>query len=104
MARSSKPRKPYVPAEPADAEFQLTLTRGGGAELTDNETGETVWQSTEDEDFVEEFPDFLNQSDLSDILDYLEEVGEMTAREADRCEVVEESIDAADLAGMLRKG
>ncbi len=100
MARSSKPRRRYRQERAA---FQLTLTRGGGAELTDHETGETVWASTDDADFMEEFPDFLNQDDLADILDYLEETGELTARDADRCDVREEFIEAADLAGMMRK-
>jgi TusA-related sulfurtransferase len=99
MARSSKPRARYAPARP---EHQLTLTAGGGAELIDLETGETVWVSNDDDDFLEEFPDFLKREDLADILDYLEEVGELTHREADRCDIQEETIDAADLAGMVR--
>jgi TusA-related sulfurtransferase len=99
LARSSKPRRRYRPERAA---FQLTLTRGGGAELTDNETGDTVWASTDDPDFMEEFPDFLHQDDLADILDYLEEVGELTPRDADRCDIREEFIEAADLAGMVR--
>jgi hypothetical protein len=101
LARSSKPKRRYRPAR---AEFQLTLTRGGGADLTDLEWGETVWASTDDADFMEEFPDFLRQEDLADILDYLEEVGELTARDADRCQIREEFIEAADLAGMMRQG
>jgi hypothetical protein len=52
---------------------------------------------------MEEFPDFLEQADVADILDYLEEVGELTARDADRCEIREEFIEAADLAGMMRQ-
>lgn len=100
MPRSDQPRRRYRPARAA---FQLTLTRGGGAELTDNETGEVVWDSVEDEDFREEFPDFLVPRDFADILDYLEECGELTPREADRCDTREEYIDAADLAGMLRR-
>ncbi len=99
MARSSKPRRRYAPAP---APFQLTLTRGGGAELTDLETDETVWSSVDDADFMAEFPDFLHRDDVADILDYLEEVGEMTGREADRCDVREEFIEAADLAGLMR--
>lgn len=101
MGRSSKPRHRYRPAR---APFQLTLTRGGGAELTDHETGETVWTSVDDPDFMEEFPDFLNAADVADILDYLEEVGELSARDADRCDIREEFIEAADLAGMMRQG
>lgn len=53
---------------------------------------------------MEEFPDFLHRADLADILDYLEVVGELTARDADRADVHEEFIDAADLAGMMRQG
>jgi hypothetical protein len=100
LARSSKPRRRYRPARAA---FQLTLTRGGGAELTDNETGETVWASVDDADFMEEFPDFLKTADVADILDYLEEVGELEPRDADRCDIREEFIEAADLAGMMRQ-
>lgn len=100
MARSSKPRRRYAPERAA---FELTLTRGGGAELTDNETGETVWASVDDPDFMEEFPDFLERQDLADILDYLEEVGELTTREADHADVREEFIKAAELAGMMRQ-
>jgi TusA-related sulfurtransferase len=100
LARSSKPRRRYRPERAA---FQLTLTRGGGAELTDNETGEVVWASADDADFTDEFPPFLKQADLADILDYLEEVGELTARDADRCDIREEFIEAADLAGMIRR-
>jgi hypothetical protein len=100
LARSSKPRRAY---DPEPAPFQLTLTRGGGAELTDNETGELVWSSTDDADFMEEFAEFLGADDVADILDYLEEVGELTPREADRCEITEEFIEPADLAGMMRQ-
>jgi hypothetical protein len=99
MARSSKPKRRYAPAR---AEFQLTLTRGGGAELVDLENDELAWASNDDEEFLEEFPHFLKVADVADILDYLEEVGELTSREADRCDVREEFIDAQDLAGMMR--
>jgi hypothetical protein len=99
LARSSKPRRRSAPAR---AEFQLTLTRGGGAELIDNETGETVWANTEDPDFLEDFPDFLHRADIARILDYLVDTGELTAQDADRADVREEFIEAADLAGMVR--
>ena len=89
---------------PARAEFTLRLTVGGGAELTDNDHDMVVWESVDDPDFMEEFPDFLKQDDLADILDYLVEIGELTELQADRCEVREDFIEAADLAGMMRKG
>jgi hypothetical protein len=99
MARSSKPRRRYQPERP---QFRLTLTRGGGADLEDLETGDVVWSANEDAEFREEFPGFLEQADLADILDYLEEVGELTARDADRCDVREEFFAAYELAGMMR--
>lgn len=84
-------------------EFLLTLTAGGGAELEDLSEGETVWTSQDDEDFREEFPDFLQYDDVADILDYLEEIGELTGREADRCEIREESLRGERLAGLMRQ-
>lgn len=77
------------------------LNRGGGAELIDTDTEETVWASDEDEEFLEEFPHFLEQSDVFDILNYLEEIGEMSRGEADRCEVKEEFYRPSDVAGMF---
>lgn len=99
MARSSKPRRPRDRARP----YRLTLTRGGGAELLDLEEDETVWTSDEDDDFREEFPDFLHYDDVMDILEYLEDIQQLTELEADHCQIEEQFIDAADLAGMVRK-
>jgi len=82
--------------------YVLTLTRGGGAELVDPHDGEVVWQSVEDEDFKAEFPDFLTQEDVFDILDFLVEVGELTSREADDAEIREEFLTASDLTGFIR--
>lgn len=96
MVRSSKLRRPVRP-------FRLLLTRGGGAQLIDVEDGEeVVWSSDEDEDFAEEFEQFLNQDDVWEILDYLEEVGELTKHEADQCDVQEEYYSPGDLVGMFR--
>jgi hypothetical protein len=97
VARSSKPRRPRQQLPP----FVLQLTAGGDAELIDPFDGETVWRSREDEDFREEFPGFLTPADLFDILDFLEEVGELTAREADQCECVEQFLTPADLTGFI---
>lgn len=96
MVRSSKPRRPVHP-------FRLLLTRGGGAELYDvRDDEEPVWTSDDDEDFAEEFPDFLTQSDVYDVLDFLESVGELTRHEADQCEVEEEYYSPSDLVGMFQ--
>lgn len=92
MRRNRQIRAPYV----------LQLTVGGDAELIAPEDGETVWCSREDEDFLEEFPGFLTKADLYDILDFLEEVGELTRREADQCECVEQFLTPADLTGFIR--
>lgn len=99
MARSSKPRRAYESAAPA---FQLLLTRGGGAELYSLQDDECVWTADEDEQFREEFPDFLQRSDLFDILDYLEEVGHMTSREADQCDCEEEYYEPDAVPGLMR--
>lgn len=95
MVRSSKPRRPV-------RRFRLVLTRGGGAELIDvDDNGEVVWSSDNDEDFAEEFAGFLNQDDVYDILDYLEQVGELTKHEADQCDVEEEYFEPSDMVGMF---
>jgi len=78
------------------------LTRGGGADLIDLDNGELLWRNLEDPDFQGEFPAFLDYQDTADILEYLEEVGELTGKEADDCQIVEEFLTPADLAGMLR--
>lgn len=95
MVRSSKPKRREPP-------YILQLTAGGDAELIEPYDGETVWNSREDQDFRAEFPDFLTRSDLFDILDFLEDTGELTANEADQCECVEQSLTAADLTGFMR--
>lgn len=63
-----------------------------------------MWHSRTDEDFREENSDFLTVNDLFDILDFLVEVGELTAREADQCECVEQFLTPADLTGFIRAG
>lgn len=97
MVRSSKPRRPV-------RQFRLVLTRGGGAELLDVDDDEDlVWSSDDDEDFAEEFDSFLTRADISDILDYLEEVGELSRHEADVCDVEEEYYEGpSELTGMFR--
>jgi hypothetical protein len=78
------------------------LTRGGGAELLDVDDDESVvWSSDDDPDFAEEFQDFLTQDDVPDILDYLEEIGELSQHEADQCDVQEEYYSASDLVGVF---
>jgi hypothetical protein len=81
--------------------YVLTLTRGGGAELEDPHDGEVVWESVDDDDFKEEFPNFLTKGDVFDILDFLVEVGELTPREADDAEIREEFLTPADLTGFI---
>lgn len=88
--------------------MRLVLTVGGGAHLEelegdgDDEQGELVWSSDDDAEFQEEFDHFLTQEDVFDILDYLEEVGELTRHEADQCDVVEEFYDQSDMVGVFR--
>jgi hypothetical protein len=78
------------------------LTRGGGAELYDVETEELEWSSDDDEEFAEEFEDFLAHEDVADILDYLVEIECLTDLEADHCEILEEYYTQADLSGEFR--
>jgi hypothetical protein len=80
----------------------LILTRGGGADLIELETGELIWCSLEDPDFLAEFPYFLEYQHTAPILDYLEDTGELSRTDADNCQIAEEFFTPADLAGMLR--
>jgi hypothetical protein len=82
--------------------FRLVLTRGGGAELIDVADDENmVWSSDGDSDFAEEFDAFLTQDDVGDVLDYLEDTGQLSRHEADACEVREEYYSPSDLTGVF---
>jgi hypothetical protein len=72
--------------------LELILTANGGAELVDLDAQEQVWASDSDDDFREEFPDFLDENDLEPVFDYL--IGEelLTEDEADEAEVSMESL------------
>lgn len=97
MVRSSKPRR-----QPQIEAFTLRLTCGGDAELVDSD-GAVVWSSAEDELFGAQFGDaFLEYDDVEGILDYLEELGELSELEADRCDIQEEFMTPAEYAGLLR--
>jgi len=96
MARSSKPRRARSRATP----YRLVLTRGGTAELYDP-ADDLVWASSEDQDFMADYPDFLEQEDLEDILEFLVDVGELTDTEADQADVEEEFLTPADLTGSI---
>jgi hypothetical protein len=98
LARSSKPRYRYAPT----ARYRLILTCGGGADLIELATGELTWCGREDGYFQAEFPYFLEYEHAADILEYLEDTGELTRKDADNCQIVEEFLTLADLAGMLR--
>lgn len=98
MARSSKPRYRYAPT----ARYRLILTRGGDADLIELASGELTWCSREDGDFQAEFPYFLEYEHVARILDYLEDTGELSRKDADNCQIGEEFLTPADLAGMLR--
>lgn len=78
------------------------LTRGGGAELIEPLDEQVVWESITDEDFKEEFTEFLTRDDVWDILKFLVEVGELTDREADEAEIGEAYITPEELAGFIR--
>jgi len=78
----------------------LYLTVGGGADLEEDD--ELVWCSDDDPDFATRFPEFLQPSDCSMLLEYLVEVGELTNPEADRVQIFELSLTAQDLHGFMR--
>lgn len=67
---------------------QLCLLADGGAELVDVDADETLWASDSDADFVEEFPDLLDENDVEHLLDYLEEKEILTSRELEVCEIM----------------
>lgn len=69
-------------------DLQLVLFEDGGAELVDVDTDQTLWASDSDEDFGEEFPDLLEESDVEALQDYLEQHGVCTARELETMEIV----------------
>lgn len=70
------------------APAQLNLTETGGAELLDG-AGRTLWASDSDEDFRDEFPDFLQEEDVPELVDYLIDAGELTEDEAEQVEIGE---------------
>jgi hypothetical protein len=75
--------------------LELILTANGGAELIEldaNEDEAQVWASDSDDDFREGFPDFLNEHDAGDVLEYLVDTGMMSEEEADECELSQESL------------
>jgi hypothetical protein len=75
--------------------LKLTLTPGGGAELTQG--GRPVWTSVNDESFRDEFPDeLLDEDDIESILDYLVSDDVITESEADHVECEQESLDGDD--------
>lgn len=91
MVPSSRPKRQV-------AQFKLVLTRGGGAELYGaDDDDDLVWSADDDEDFREEFEGFLETEDVADILNYLEEVGELSKHEADQCQIEEEFYEPDDL-------
>jgi hypothetical protein len=53
--------------------LELALQPWGAAELLDDD-GKTLWSSTDDDEFKEEFTEeFLTADDAQDILEYLED-------------------------------
>lgn len=78
----------------------LLLRANGTAELLDAGQS-TLWSSDSDEDFVEQWAGtlFLNESDVPELLNYLIDVGELTARQADRLAIEEEAFSEDDDGG-----
>jgi len=74
----------------------LILRANGSAELL-SLSGRQLWESDSDDDFKDEISEeFLTEADVADILDYLVEAGTLSDKEADACEIEEESLDGDD--------
>lgn len=83
-------------AEPREVE--VILTHNGGVEVVEYLPGDrerTLWASDSDDDFKEEFPDFIDEDDLEHVLDFLVEREVLTEDEADQAEVSMESLPEA---------
>jgi len=83
-------------------ELELILNAHGGAELLDYTAGDpplTAWASDSDEDFKERFPDFLHESDVAGVLDYLIEAEHITEDEAESLVIDEESFEGETAEG-----
>ena len=91
MARSSKPKPRY----------ELVLTAGGGADLVHVATGRCTWSANTDPEFRAHHPGFLEYDDTSAILDWLEDIGELSTFDADHCAISEESLEETYLAGLF---
>ena len=71
--------------EKKDYPLELVLTHTGTAELR-NKKELILWASDDDDDFKEEFPDFLVEDDFDDVLDFLHESEVLTDSEYDKFE------------------
>jgi hypothetical protein len=73
-----------------DRELSLILNESG-AELIDNGSGAQVWASDSDDNFREDFPDFIDTGspeEVADVLDYLVDQGLITEDEADETDIL----------------
>lgn len=75
---------------------QLCLLASGGAELVDVDTDVVLWASDSDEDFAEEFPDILDENDIEHLQDYIEEKLDLSPRELEVMEIINEPLDDPD--------
>jgi len=84
----------HDPDEPRD--IVIILTAQGGVEVLDlsedDEEGEQLWASDSDEDFREEFPDFVDENDLEHLLDYLVDKEVITDAEAEDADIQSEAL------------
>lgn len=82
--------------------LELILTAHGTAELVDVDEN-ILWASDDDDDFKEEFEDFLTEEDFDNVLDFLREAeiiteGEYQKFHNEEWEMIVESLDGADVA------
>jgi len=80
-------------------EVEVVLTHNGGAEVVNMATGKTEWASDSDENFKEEFPDFLDENDGEHLFDYLVDNEIITDEEAEAAEFSLESLKAESVPG-----
>jgi len=80
-------------------ELELILTHNGGAELVDLTAQQTVWASDSDDDFREEFVEFLDENDIEAVLDWLIDNDHLSDEEADMAEISIESLEGEKPGG-----
>src|SRR5712672_690188 len=83
--------------------LELVLTAHGTAELVNNQE-EILWASDDDDDFKEEFPDFLGEDDFDEVLEFLHEAQVITDKEYDKFDTEQWEMKIESLKGDTSEG